>query len=136
MSNQVADLLVVAHLAFVKAEASRDADGVEKAVELAVRALSHPAAPGFFAALDAAHAELNDVSGNDPDTLGNDDSPLNPLAPDPTFEGDEDGDGVPDEDSDAAGPADEGLVKHEAFAVTRRPLVSSAVAAVAARMKK
>lgn len=135
MASKVADLLVVAHLAAVDAKQRKDTIALEKAVELAWRAITHPAAPAFFAALDAAGVELNDVEGNDPDILSNETSPLNPLAPDPDF-GDEDSEEEsPDEDSDAASPADEGLVNHASFGVvktSRRP--SPDLASLAARL--
>lgn len=115
MANKVADMLVVAHAELIRARADNNKAKLEAAVELTMRAMMHPGADAFFAALDAASSELADLEGNDPTVQENDMSPMNPLAPDPQFEDDEpqDEEDAPDEDSDAASPADEGLVNHD-----------------------
>lgn len=109
MPHPVADMLIVSRKAALAAIASGDATALEKAVELAVKVITHPNAGQFFNALTAAiKQDIDDaeVLGNDPEVLNNDGAPIDPLTPDVNYD-------EIDEDSDASNPADEGLVDHD-----------------------
>jgi hypothetical protein len=107
-------MLIVSRKAALAAIASGDDAALGRAVELAIKVLTHPKAGPFFNALTAAiRQEIDDAEmmGNDPEVLNNDGAPVDPQIPDETYD-DDSADPV-DEDSDASNPADEGLVDHD-----------------------
>lgn len=108
MAHPLANALVVARRAAEIAKRTNNREQLEKAAELAVKILMHPHADSFFEMLSDFPDE-----GVDP-TI--DDEEFTPIDMDPADERykSDDDEELPDDDSDAASPADEGLVHHEA----------------------
>ena len=96
----VADLLAVAHEGYITGVANKDATLTSNSLLVVAKALQHPDAGAFFKGVAAALTE--DDWGNDP-TIEHDDTGV-------LHDDDEEG---PDEDSNAASPAYEGLVDGE-----------------------
>jgi hypothetical protein len=121
MTKAVADMMLVARKALLSAKASGNKRDMERAVELAVKVISHPQAGGFFSSLSSVLGDLDEseLFGNDPDVLNNDGDPVDPTLPDPEYD-DMDSD-EPDEDSESSNPADEGLVNHDEDSESANP---------------
>jgi hypothetical protein len=99
MVRDVVELLAIAHRGLTEAESNFDEKLRRQSMRLLEKAVKHPDAPAFFA---AAQLAIDESIGNDPDVDDNGEGIIDP----------EENTNI-DEDSPAAGPADEGVTDDE-----------------------